>query len=451
MSDAARKLLVIVLAAGEGTRMASNLPKVLHRVAGRTMIAHVVDSAARAGASAIAVVVGPERDDVAAEARKAFEEAEVFIQAERRGTAHAVLAARVALERGYDDVVVMYGDTPLVRPETIAALRGPLAEGAAVSVLGFRPADPNGYGRLLTEGGALVAIREEKDASTEEKSVGLCNAGLMALDGRAALAILDRIDDANAKKEFYLTDAVEIARALGRGAAVCEAEAAEVAGVNTRAQLAEAEAAVQTRLRAEAMANGATLVAPETVFFSYDTKLGRDVVIEPNVVLGPGVNVEDNVWIRSFSYMEGAHISRGAIVGPFARLRPGATLGERVHVGNFVEIKASELAPGVKVNHLSYIGDTSVGANTNVGAGSITCNYDGVNKHRTRIGANAFIGTNTLMVAPVTIGDGAYTGTGAVITEDVPADALAIARARQVNKEGFASRLRERLAAFGKK
>ncbi|QFR32461.1 bifunctional UDP-N-acetylglucosamine diphosphorylase/glucosamine-1-phosphate N-acetyltransferase GlmU [Ancylobacter sp. TS-1] len=442
-----RQLLVIVLAAGEGTRMLSDMPKVLHQVAGRPMVSHVLDVALAAGAAQVAVVVGPDHERVAAEVRRVSPSAEVFVQEQRRGTAHAVLSARAVLERGYDDVVVMYGDTPLVRPETIDLLRAPLAEGAAVSVLGFRPESPAGYGRLLVANGELVAIREEKDASEAERAVGLCNAGLMALDGAAALAILDRIGDANAKREFYLTDAVEVARALGRAAAACEAAAEEVVGVNSRAQLAEAEAILQQRLRQRALDSGVTLVAPQTVFLSADTSFGRDVIVEPNVFFGPGVRVEDGATIRAFSHVEGAHVGQGAIVGPFARLRPGAELGQGVHVGNFVEIKASELAPGVKVNHLSYVGDSSVGANTNIGAGTITCNYDGFRKHRTTIGANAFVGTNSLLVAPVTVGDGAYLATGSVITDDVPEDALAIGRARQVNKPGLASRLRARLSA----
>lgn len=442
-----RSLLVIVLAAGEGTRMASSLPKVLHAVAGRSMVGHVLAAASAAGAESISAVVGPDHDAVAREVRQIVPGAAVFIQTERRGTAHAVLAAREALAHRYDDVVVMYGDTPLVTPETIQALRAPLAAGAAVSVLGFRPSSPFGYGRLVTRNGVLVGIREEKDASNEEKLIGLCNAGLMAFDGHVALDILERIGDANSKKEFYLTDAVEIARDMGRDAVACEAAVEDVAGVNTRAQLAEAEAILQGRLRQRAMNDGATLIAPETVFFCADTKLGRDVLVEPNVFFGPGVTVDDGVRIRAFSHIEGAHVGRGAIVGPFARLRPGAELGEGVHVGNFVEIKASDLAPGVKVNHLSYVGDSSVGANTNVGAGTITCNYDGFRKHRTTIGANAFIGTNSLLVAPVTVGDGAYLATGSVITDDVPADALAVGRARQVNKPGWAVRLRERLSA----
>ncbi len=442
-----RQLLVIVLAAGEGTRMRSSQPKVLHAVAGRAMVSHVLDAAQAAGAAHIAVVVGPDHEKVADEVRRVAPEAEVFVQAERRGTAHAVLAARAALARGYDDVVVMYGDTPLVRPETLAALRAPLATGAGVAVLGFRPADPAGYGRLVTEGGDLVAIREEKDASDDERAIGLCNAGLMALDGRSALDLLDRVGDANAKHEFYLTDVVAIARAQGRKAGVCEVAAEEVVGVNSRAQLAEAEAILQQRLRARALEEGVTLVAPETVFLSADTRFGRDVIVEPNVFFGPGVRVEEGATIRAFSHVEGAHVGPGAIVGPFARLRPGAALGQGVHVGNFVEIKASDLAAGAKVNHLSYVGDSSVGANTNIGAGTITCNYDGFRKHRTTIGANAFVGTNSLLVAPVSVGDGAYIGTGSVITDDVPADALAIGRARQVNKPGLAARLRARLSA----
>ncbi|MCK0208459.1 bifunctional UDP-N-acetylglucosamine diphosphorylase/glucosamine-1-phosphate N-acetyltransferase GlmU [Starkeya koreensis] len=442
-----RQLLVIVLAAGEGTRMLSDLPKVLHQVAGRPMVSHVLDAARGAGAAQIAVVIGPDHEQVAAEVKRVAPGAEVFVQEQRRGTAHAVLSAREALARGYDDVVVMYGDTPLVRAETLDRLRAPLAEGAAVSVLGFRPESPAGYGRLLTEGGELVAIREEKEASAAEREIGLCNGGLMALDGKAALDLLDRIGDANAKREFYLTDAVEIARALGRTAAACEAPTEEVVGVNSRAQLAEAEAILQQRLRQRALDAGVTLVAPQTVFLSSDTRFGRDVVVEPNVFFGPKVRVEDGATIRAFSHVEGAHVGPGAIVGPFARLRPGAELGQGVHVGNFVEIKASDLAAGVKVNHLTYVGDSSVGANTNIGAGTITCNYDGYRKHRTTIGANAFVGTNSLLVAPVTVGDGAYLATGSVITEDVPADALAIGRARQVNKPGLAARLRARLSA----
>ncbi|MEP9353074.1 bifunctional UDP-N-acetylglucosamine diphosphorylase/glucosamine-1-phosphate N-acetyltransferase GlmU [Xanthobacter sp. KR7-65] len=437
-----RSLLVVVLAAGEGTRMKSRLPKVLHKVAGRSMLHHVLEATRAAGATRTAVVVGPGREDVAAEAMRIVPEAEVFVQTDRLGTAHAVLAARAALEQGADDVLVLYADTPLVRPETLAALRAPLADGAAVAALGFTPDDPTGYGRLVTSGDALLAIREEKDASPEEKAIGFCNAGLMALSGAHALSILDRIGNANAKGEYYLTDAVEIARADGLPAVAARADTEEVAGVNSRIQLAEAEAILQKRLRLAAMAGGATLIAPETVFFSADTQLGRDVIVEPNVVFGPGVSVGDDVIIHAFCHLEGAHLEAGVSIGPYARLRPGTRLDAGVRIGNFVETKAAHIESGAKVNHLSYVGDAHVGAGANLGAGTITCNYDGFAKYRTEVGAGAFIGVNSALVAPVTIGAGAYVGTGAVITSDVPANALALARSRQVVKEGWASAFR---------
>jgi bifunctional UDP-N-acetylglucosamine pyrophosphorylase / glucosamine-1-phosphate N-acetyltransferase len=336
-----------------------------------------------------------------------------------------------------------------VRAETLQALRAALADGASVAVLGFRPADPTGYGRLLTQAGELIAIREDKDASAEERKITLCNGGLMALAGKQALSLLDRIDDNNAKGEFYLTDAVALARDMGLKAVAIETTEDEVRGINTKAQLAEAEAALQQRLRAAAMEAGVTLVAPETVFLSVDTRLGRDVTIEPNVVFGPGVTVEEGATIRSFSHLEGAHVGKGARVGPFARLRPGAELGEDVHIGNFVEVKASAIEAGAKANHLAYIGDATVGAGANIGAGTITCNYDGVAKHKTEIGKGAFIGSNSSLVAPVKVGDGAYVGTGTVVTEDVPADSLAVARAKQTIKEGWAKRLRD-VKALGK-
>ncbi|MFG1371166.1 bifunctional UDP-N-acetylglucosamine diphosphorylase/glucosamine-1-phosphate N-acetyltransferase GlmU [Xanthobacter oligotrophicus] len=440
MSD--RSLLVVVLAAGEGTRMASRLPKVLHKVAGRTMLHHVLAATRAAGATRTAVVVGPGREDVAAEVRKIIPDAEVFEQTERLGTAHAVLAAGTALEKGADDVLVLYADTPLVRPETLGLLRAPLAAGAAVAALGFEPADSTGYGRLVTEGEELVAIREEKDASPAEKAIRFCNAGLMALAGTQALSILERIGNANAKGEYYLTDAVEIARADGLSAVAARADADEVAGVNSRVQLAEAEAILQRRLRLAAMAGGATLVAPETVFLSADTVLGRDVIVEPHVVFGPGVSVGDDVVIHSFCHLEGARLESGVTIGPYARLRPGTQLDSGVRIGNFVETKAAHIESGAKVNHLSYVGDAHVGADANLGAGTITCNYDGFGKYRTEIGAGAFIGVNSALVAPVTIGKGAFVGTGAVITSDVPDNALAIARSRQVVKEGWAREFR---------
>jgi bifunctional UDP-N-acetylglucosamine pyrophosphorylase/glucosamine-1-phosphate N-acetyltransferase len=449
-----RTCLAVVLGAGEGTRMRSSRPKVLHEIGGCSLIGHVLSAIGATGART-AVVVGPGQDAVAAAAKSFVPDAAFYVQQERRGTAHAVLAARAALAQPTDgvadDVVIVFADTPLVTPQTIMRLRGALAGGAGVAVLGFRPADPTGYGRLIVEdSGALVAIREEKDARPAERAIGLCNSGLMALAGNTALTILDRIGDDNAKREFYLTDAVAVARAMGLATVALETDEDEVRGVNTQAQLAEAEAVLQQRLRAAAHAAGVTMVAPETVHLSADTKLGRDVVIEPYVVFGPGVTVEDGAVIRSFTHLEGAHIGRGAKVGPYARLRPGAQLEADVHVGNFVEVKAARLEAGAKANHLAYIGDARVGAGSNIGAGTITCNYDGFRKHLTEIGKEAFIGSNSALVAPVKIGDGAYVASGSVITTEVPADAVAFGRARQSNKEGLASRLRSLLKA-GKK
>jgi bifunctional UDP-N-acetylglucosamine pyrophosphorylase / glucosamine-1-phosphate N-acetyltransferase len=432
-----------VLAAGEGTRMRSARPKVLHAIAGRSLLAHVLAAVREAGGTMTAVVIGPGAEPVAAEAGRILPDAEIFVQAERCGTAHAVLAARTAIARTPDDVLVIFGDTPLIRPQTLARMRDALAAGAALVVLGFRPKDPTGYGRLVIERGELVAIREERDASAAERAIELCNGGLMALAGHTALAILERIGNDNSKGEYYLTDAIAIAHAMGEKAVVIETEEDDVRGINTKAQLAETEAVLQQRLRQAAMDAGVTLVAPETIFLSSDTKLGRDVVIEPFVVLGPGVTVEDNAVIRSFSHLDRAHVGKGAVVGPYARLRPGAHLQDDVHIGNFVEVKEAVIETGAKANHLSYIGDATVGAGANVGAGTITCNYDGVAKHRTEIGKNAFIGSNSALVAPVKIGDGAYVGSGSVITYDVPADALAVGRGRQSVKEGWAKRQRE--------
>jgi bifunctional UDP-N-acetylglucosamine pyrophosphorylase / glucosamine-1-phosphate N-acetyltransferase len=445
-----RSCLAIVLAAGEGTRMRSALPKVLHAIAGRSLLAHVLRAVAETKVTAAAVVVGPNQEAVAAEAERVLPGAQCFVQHERRGTAHAVLAARPALERKADDILIVYGDTPLIRAATLNKLRAPLAAGAAVVVLGFRPADPSGYGRLVVDGDKLIAIREEADTSEAEKAIGLCNGGIMALAGTHALSILDRIGDDNRKREFYLTDAVEIARSMKLDAAVVEAEEDDVRGINTKAQLAEAEAVLQQRLRKAALEAGVTMVAPETVFLSADTTFGKDVVIEPYVVFGDKVTVEDGAVIHAFSHLAGAHVGKKCSVGPFARLRPGTRLGEGARIGNFVEIKEAVIAAGAKANHLSYIGDASVGANANIGAGTITCNYDGTAKHHTTIGQDAFIGSNTALVAPVEIGDGAYVGSGSVITGNVPADALALARARQVVKEKWATRLRS-LKSLGKK
>jgi bifunctional UDP-N-acetylglucosamine pyrophosphorylase/glucosamine-1-phosphate N-acetyltransferase len=442
-----RTCLTIVLAAGEGTRMQSSRPKVLHEVAGRSLLGHVLTAVAT---TSIAVVVGPDRDDVAADAGAYAPHARTFVQAERRGTAHAVLAAKAAIEQGADDILVIFGDTPLIRPQTLEKLRAALAHGVAVAVLGFRPIDPTGYGRLVTEGSELIAIVEHADATEQERAIRLCNGGLMAFDGKVALQILERIGNNNRKGEFYLTDAVKIARDMDRKTVALEVTEDEVSGINTKAQLAATEATMQQRLRQAVLEAGVTLVAPDTVHLAADTKLGRDVTIEPYVVFGPGVTVEDGATIRSFSHLAGAHVGKNAIVGPYARLRPGAKLEEGVHIGNFVEVKEATIETGAKANHLSYIGDARVGAGANIGAGTITCNYDGAAKHRTDIGKGAFIGSNSALVAPVKIGDGAYVGSGSVITKDVPADALAVGRGRQTVKEGWAKRLRE-LKSLGKK
>jgi len=376
--------------------MKSDRPKALHEVAGRSMLANVLASAVAAGVSRVAVIVGPGRDDVGAEARRYVPDAQMFVQSERRGTAHAVLAARTAIAEGCDDLIVLFADTPLLTAPTIGALRAAIAEGAAVAVLGFEAFNPFGYGRLLRDAsGRLAAIREEKDASEEERAVTLCNGGLMAIDGAHALRLLERIDNKNAKGEFYLTDVVELARADGRQAKVVIADESEVLGVNDRIQLSQAEAVAQTRLRRAVMAGGATMIAPETVFLCADTQIGRDVTIEPHVVIGPGVAIADGAMIHAFSHLEGAQVGEGASVGPFARLRPGAALAEKAKAGNFVEIKNANVARGAKVNHLSYIGDADIGVNANIGAGTITCNYDGFLKYRTTIGDNAFIGSNS--------------------------------------------------------
>ncbi len=444
MSLNARRCLTIVLAAGEGVRMRSARPKVLHELAGRSMLAHTLSTALKGAIGDIAVVVAPNADGVAAEAVKAAPEAKIAVQRERRGTADAVLAARAQIERGYDGILVIYADIPLIEASTLHAIRAELASGADVVALGFEAANPTGYGRLIERNGRLIAIREEKDASAEERASRLCNAGPIAFSGAAALSLLTAVKPNNAQKEFYLTDIVEIANARGLTARVLIAKETEVMGVNDRTQLAAAEAALQDSLRRRAMAAGATLTAPETVFLSFDAAIGRDVLIEPHVVIGPGCRIEDGAVIRSFSHLEGARVTSGAIVGPFARLRPGADIGANARIGNFVEIKQSAIEEGAKINHLTYIGDARVGANANIGAGTITCNYDGFSKNKTDIGAGAFIGSNSALVAPVTIGDGAYIGSGSVITKPVEAGALAVARGRQQTKAGWAKAFRDR-------
>lgn len=441
----ARTCLAVVLAAGEGTRMQSSRPKVLHMLASRSMLAHCVAAVSAAGVDRIALVIGPGREDVAEEMQALAPGCAISVQVERRGTAHAVLAAEAAIANGYDDLLVVFADTPLVRPDTLRLLRTQLrVTGAAVVALGFEARDPTGYGRLLVDGTRLHAIREEKDATPDERKVTVCNAGLMALDGRIALDLLRRIGTQNAQGEFYLTDVVALACAESLDTAVAIAPEEEVLGVNDRVQLARAEGLMQERLRETAMRGGATLVDPSSVTLAYDTVLGRDVTIEPNVVFARGVRVADGATIRAFSHLEGVEVGARATIGPFARLRPGSVLHEDVHVGNFVEIKASTLEAGVKANHLSYIGDAIIGAKTNIGAGAITCNYNGFQKFKTQIGAGAFIGVNSALVAPVTIGAGAFIGTGSVVTEDVAPDALVIARARQIEKPGWAKAFRDK-------
>ena len=439
----ARSSLTIVLAAGEGTRMRSAMPKVLHPVAGQTLLAHVLGAAPKGPGAALAVVVGPDHGAVEAETRRLRPDAATYVQRSRLGTAHAVLAAREAIARGADDLLVAFGDTPLISAATFDRLRAPLKNGAALAVLGFRAADPTGYGRLLVEGDRLVAIREEADASPAERAIKLSNAGVMAFDGRRALEIIEKIGNANSKGEYYLTDAVAIVRNLGLEAVVIETSEDEVRGINTRAQLAEAEAVMQDRLRKAAMEAGVTLIAPETVYLAADTRFGSDVTIEPFVVIGPGVSIADGAVIHSFSHIVQSSIGKNALVGPYARLRPGTSVGDGAKIGNFVETKAATLEAGVKVNHLSYIGDTHIGERANIGAGTITCNYDGFGKHRTEIGKGAFVGTNTSLVAPVKIGNGAYIGSGSVITKDVPDDAMAVERSQQSIREGGAARYRE--------
>jgi bifunctional UDP-N-acetylglucosamine pyrophosphorylase/glucosamine-1-phosphate N-acetyltransferase len=443
----ARTILTIVLAAGEGTRMRASLPKVLHAVAGRSLLAHVLGAAPQGAATSLAVVVGPNHQAVADEAQRVRPDAAIFTQTERLGTAHAVLAAKAAIAPGFDDLLIAFGDTPLISADTFERLRAPLKAGAGLAVLGFHAADPTGYGRLVVDNGHLTAIREQADASESERKITLCNAGVMAFDGRVALKVLESIGNANSKGEFYLTDAVAIVRELGRDAVVIETGEDEVRGINTKAQLAEAEQVMQSRLRRAALDAGVTMIAPETVFLAPDTTFGKDVTVEPYVIFGPGVSVGDGAVIHAFSHIVQATIGKNTSVGPYARLRPGTSLGDGARIGNFVETKAAILEAGVKVNHLTYIGDTHIGANANIGAGTITCNYDGFNKHKTQIGEGAFVGSNSSLVAPVKIGKGAYIGSGSVIARDVPDDALAVERSPQTLREGWAKRFRDMKAA----
>ncbi len=433
---------LIILAAGQGTRMNSDLPKVLHKVAGAPLLVHAMAAGAAVAPERTIVVTGHGADAVAETARAQDPAVEIAHQAEQRGTGHAVAQALPLLDGFQGRVVVLFGDTPFIRPETLHSM---LAAPSDVVVLGFEAADPNRYGRLIVHSGHLYGIVEWKDASEDQKTIRLCNSGVIAAEAALLHRLVAGLDDRNASGEFYLTDIVAAARAGGLTAEVVTCPEAETLGVNTRADLAAAERAFQAAMRADMMADGVTLTAPETVFFAHDTVVGRETVIGPNVVFGPGVTVESGAEILPFCHLEGCHISQGARVGPFARLRPGTELGGDVHVGNFVEIKNAILEEGVKVGHLTYLGDAHVGEHANIGAGTVTCNYDGVMKHRTEIGERAFIGSDTMLVAPVKVGARALTGSGSVITEDVPDDAVAIARAHQVVKPGLAAKLFQKL------
>ncbi|SEN41946.1 UDP-N-acetylglucosamine pyrophosphorylase /glucosamine-1-phosphate N-acetyltransferase [Pseudorhodobacter antarcticus] len=431
---------LIVLAAGKGTRMNSDLPKVLHLLGAAPLLHHALQGAQALDPEKIVVVAGHGAQAVEKAARAFDDSITVVLQTEQLGTGHAVAQAASQLANATGDVIVLYGDTPFVRLETLQAMLDARADHAVV-VLGFEAADPGRYGRLITSGDSLDRIVEFKDATDAERAITLCNSGVICAEAGVLFDLVAQIGNQNAAAEYYLTDIIALARAAGLSAGVVICDQSETLGINTRAELSQAEALFQTRMRAEAMDNGVTLTDPATTYFALDTVIGRDTTIAPNVVFGPRVTIESGAEIRAFCHLEGCHISRGAVVGPFARLRPGAELAEDVHVGNFVEIKNTVLDEGVKVGHLTYLGDAHVGEHTNIGAGTITCNFDGVSKHHTEIGPRVFIGSNTMLVAPVTVGRDAMTGSGSVITSDVPAEALALGRAKQVNKPGLAVKL----------
>jgi len=449
MHQPPRPFAAVILAAGKGTRMKSDLHKVLHPIAGRPMLGHLLASVDTLGPAAEVVVTGAGREQVEAfVAGRERARAAVVTQEPQLGTAHAVRQAEAALA-GFDgDILILYGDVPLVPTETMARMLARLneADAPAAVVLGFRPDDGAAYGRIVARDGVIGKMVEYKDASPAERAETLCNSGLMAVRSADLWPLLARVGNDNAAGEYYLPDIVMLAAADGRRSAVIEADAWEVAGVNSRAELAGVEAAWQARRRARAMAGGATLIAPETVWFSHDTSVGRDVTIEPDVFFGPGVTVGDRVVIHAFSHIEGAHVEAGAEIGPYARLRPGAEIGEGAKIGNFVEVKKARLGKGAKANHLTYLGDADVGAGANIGAGTITCNYDGFLKYRTNIGAGAFVGSNSALVAPVTIGAGAIVAAGSVVTRDVPGDALIVARGMQEVKPGWAASFRAVMA-----
>ena len=441
------KIAAIILAAGKGTRMKSALPKVMHAVAGRPMVQHVLEAVEAIGAERAVVVIGPDMPEVG----KAVQPYDTAVQAKQQGTGDAVKAARKALGDFRGTVFILYGDTPLITPETLRHMldaRQRAKPATSIVVLGFRPAVPGSYGRLVVDrSGALTRIVEAKDASPAELKIDLCNSGVMAVDGAILWELLDKVDNKNAKGEYYLTDIVGLARKRRLSCGVIEAPEEQLLGVNDRVDLAKAEAALQSRLRRAAMEGGVTMTDPSSVFLSADTQLGKDVVIGPNVVFGPGVTIGDNVEIRGFCHIEGAEVGAQSIIGPFARLRPGTVLERNVHIGNFVECKAALMGEGAKANHLAYVGDAEVGAKTNIGAGTITANYDGFFKHKTIIGAGVSIGSNTVLVAPVRVGDGALVGASSTITREVAPDALAVTRAEQREIPGAAKRYREKKIA----
>lgn len=433
----------VILAAGKGTRMKSSLPKVMHQIAGKPLIAHVVSTLSNLSPEKTIIVVSPdpEMESVRQAVSKIAADAKFVVQKEQLGTGHAVCSTQLELIEHNSTILVLYGDTPLITVQTLKKILEK-SQSSEVVVLGMRMRNPTGYGRLLvSKDEKLEKIIEDRDTTPEQKSITLCNSGVMAVSGKHLFTLLEKLTPTNKAGEYYLTDIVAFASDMGIRCQVVEADASELSGINTREQLADAEAVMQQRLRKVAMAGGVTMIDPYSVYLRYDTKIASDVIIHPHVVFGDGVTVESGVEIRSFSYIEGARIKANAIVGPFARLRAGSVIGENAHIGNFVEIKNSEIGDGAKANHLSYVGDSEVGAGANIGAGTITCNYDGVNKHKTTIGAGAFIGSNTSLVAPVIIGERAMVGAGSVITSDVPESALAIERSPQVNKIGRAKKV----------
>lgn len=437
-----RSCLAIILAAGDSSRMKSSMSKVLHKVGGLPIISHIVSTAANANVDHVALIVGRDADKVRDVASQGGVTVSAFMQEERLGTAHAVLQARDELNKSYDDVLVLVGDAPFIGTKVLSSLRNELADGADVVVAGFEAADPFGYGRMIMENGQLTAIREEKDADLDEKKLTFCNGGLIAINGKIALELVEAIGNDNAKGEYYLTDIVEICRARGNDVRSIEAKESDLMACNTRSELAELEAEWQSRKREKLMLSGVSMIDPSSVYLSYDTEIEADVLIEPNVWFGPGVKVASGTTIHAFSHIEGANIGANASIGPFARLRPGADLSDKVKVGNFCEVKKARVGEGSKINHLSYIGDSEIGSGVNVGAGTITCNYDGINKHLTEIGDDSFIGSNSSLVAPVSIGKGALVGSGSVISKNVADNELAITRPDQNNIADGASRIR---------